>query len=202
MGGYSWDHNFPVYTPTETAARWFRHARELGFHVGIHVNTTGLDPTFKDLVKQFYPLRRQYAPGERVVNDYVPVGNIFSNAYYLREEKRKVWYAAKRITERYDKVIVLSDNTNSTPYSFFLASDGIELQETPGPEMRWAGAQKEFILTDVILEYDREALRQYLTASDYADFNVHFAPFIPERDPRLFEDVAALLAESGRELVK
>ena len=56
MGGYrpyAWDHNFPDYTPSEDAVRWFKRARELGFHVGAHVNTAGLDPSYSELVERF-----------------------------------------------------------------------------------------------------------------------------------------------------
>ncbi len=55
QGGYrehAWDHGFPDYTPSEESAKWFRRARELGFHVGAHVNTTGLDAK-SELVEQF-----------------------------------------------------------------------------------------------------------------------------------------------------
>ena len=51
--GYSWDHNFPEYVPSEDAARWFKRARELGFHVGIHVNKGAMDPIYPDLVERF-----------------------------------------------------------------------------------------------------------------------------------------------------
>lgn len=51
--GYSWDHNFPEYAPSEDAARWFKRARELGFHVGIHVNKGAMDPIYPDLVERF-----------------------------------------------------------------------------------------------------------------------------------------------------
>ena len=56
MGGYrpySWDQNFPNYKPSEHAASWFKRARELGFHVGAHINKGGLDPVYKDLVERF-----------------------------------------------------------------------------------------------------------------------------------------------------
>jgi hypothetical protein len=45
---------FPYYTPAPTCARWFKRARELGFHVGAHVNTTGITFDDQDLVARFY----------------------------------------------------------------------------------------------------------------------------------------------------
>ena len=56
MGGYrpySWDRNFPNYTPSSQAVKWFKRARELGFHVGAHVNKGGLDPCYPKLVERF-----------------------------------------------------------------------------------------------------------------------------------------------------
>ena len=56
MGGYrpyAFDANFPNYTPGADAVRWFRRARELGFHVGAHVNTTGVDPCYPELIDRF-----------------------------------------------------------------------------------------------------------------------------------------------------
>ena len=55
QGGYrvhGWDNGFPDYSPTPDAAKWFRRARELGFHVGAHVNTTGLDAK-SELIEEF-----------------------------------------------------------------------------------------------------------------------------------------------------
>lgn len=56
MGSYrhhAFDHGFPDYRPTPEAAKWFRRARELGFHVGAHVNTTGVDLSNPDMVRRF-----------------------------------------------------------------------------------------------------------------------------------------------------
>ncbi len=56
MGGftkYQWDHGYPDYRPTEVAKKWAKRARELGFHVGVHINTTGIDPKYSDLMDRF-----------------------------------------------------------------------------------------------------------------------------------------------------
>ena len=45
---------FPFYEPSETAKRWFKRARELGFHVGAHVNATGVVPDHPELVARFH----------------------------------------------------------------------------------------------------------------------------------------------------
>lgn len=56
MGGYrahSWDRGFPDYLPTDEATRWFKRARALGFHVGIHVNKGAMDPIDPEMVERF-----------------------------------------------------------------------------------------------------------------------------------------------------
>ena len=45
---------FPFYEPSETSKQWFKRARELGFHVGAHVNTTGVVPDNRELVARFH----------------------------------------------------------------------------------------------------------------------------------------------------
>ena len=45
---------FPFYEPAPTSSRWFKRARELGFHVGAHVNTTGITHDHRDLVARFH----------------------------------------------------------------------------------------------------------------------------------------------------
>jgi len=50
---YPIDHFWPDYTPTDTAKRWFRRARELGFHVGAHFNSKGIDYRFPELIEKY-----------------------------------------------------------------------------------------------------------------------------------------------------
>ena len=50
---YAFDTHFPNYAPSEVAAKWFQRARELGFHVGAHFNTTGVDPCYPELIERF-----------------------------------------------------------------------------------------------------------------------------------------------------
>ena len=67
MGSYrhhAFDHGFPDYRPTPDAARWFRRARELGFHVGAHVNTTGVDIANPDMVRRFRHGFMEFVKGE------------------------------------------------------------------------------------------------------------------------------------------
>ena len=47
------DVNYPDYRVNETARKWFGRARELGFHVGAHFNTTGVGKNFPDLLERF-----------------------------------------------------------------------------------------------------------------------------------------------------
>ena len=48
------DLEYPDYRVNETAKRWFRLARELGFHVGAHFNTAGVSNTNKELLERFH----------------------------------------------------------------------------------------------------------------------------------------------------
>jgi hypothetical protein len=52
---YGFDMGYPDYRPTEGAAKWFRRARELGFHVGAHFNSMGISRMFPDLVREMTP---------------------------------------------------------------------------------------------------------------------------------------------------
>ncbi len=47
------DYGYPDYRVNETAQRWFKHARDLGFHVGAHFNTSGVGKNNKELLKRF-----------------------------------------------------------------------------------------------------------------------------------------------------
>ncbi len=50
---YPMDHYWPDYTPTEVAKKWFRRARDLGFHVGAHFNSKGIDYRFPELIEKY-----------------------------------------------------------------------------------------------------------------------------------------------------
>jgi len=47
------DYHYPNYEFSDSAKQWIRHARELGFHVGAHFNTSGVGKTQPELVKRF-----------------------------------------------------------------------------------------------------------------------------------------------------
>ena len=55
---HGFDSHFPDYQPSEDAVRWFRRVRELGFHVGVHINTAAMDFHHPENVKRF---RRGFA---------------------------------------------------------------------------------------------------------------------------------------------
>jgi len=50
MGTYG-----PDYRLTDTAKKWFRRARDLGFHVGAHFSAYHLSPHFPELMERFRP---------------------------------------------------------------------------------------------------------------------------------------------------
>ena len=47
------DLGYPDYRVNETAKRWIRRARELGFHVGTHFNTAGVSKNNAELLQRF-----------------------------------------------------------------------------------------------------------------------------------------------------
>ena len=49
------DRNFPNYEITDVAARWFRRARDLGFHVGAHFNSKCITLDYPELIERFRP---------------------------------------------------------------------------------------------------------------------------------------------------
>jgi hypothetical protein len=51
---YPIDHFWPDYRPTDTAKKWFRRARKLGFHVGAHFNSKGIDYRFPELIEKYH----------------------------------------------------------------------------------------------------------------------------------------------------
>ena len=50
---YQMDYHYPNYEVSESARKWIRHARDLGFHVGAHFNISGIGKTQPELVKRF-----------------------------------------------------------------------------------------------------------------------------------------------------
>src|SRR5262249_39158263 len=52
---YAFDVGYPDYEPTALAKRWFRRARDLGFHVGAHFNSMCISRMFPDLVERMRP---------------------------------------------------------------------------------------------------------------------------------------------------
>ena len=54
----------PDYRVNESARRWFRRARELGFHVGAHFAAHGLSPEFPELLERFRPGLRPIGTNE------------------------------------------------------------------------------------------------------------------------------------------
>ena len=76
---FGFDHGYPDYTPTEEAVRFFRRAKEHGFRISVHVNTTGLDMRFRDLLARFRPGLRQ--TGTDALGEPVFWGQRFANAY-------------------------------------------------------------------------------------------------------------------------
>ena len=49
------DEGYPEYRLTETARKWFRRARQIGFHVGAHFNTAGISRDRTSLLEHFRP---------------------------------------------------------------------------------------------------------------------------------------------------
>ena len=49
------DFNYPDYTPNESAGKWFKRCRDLGFHVGAHYNSQRMSRSFDEMVKQMRP---------------------------------------------------------------------------------------------------------------------------------------------------
>lgn len=76
---FGFDHGYPDYTPTEEAIRFFRRAKELGFRFSVHVNTTGIDMRFADLIERFRPGLQQTGWSE--LGEPVYWGPKFRNAY-------------------------------------------------------------------------------------------------------------------------
>lgn len=52
---YGFDMGFPDYTVTDSARKWIKHARKLGFHVGVHFNGRSLSVMWPELVERFKP---------------------------------------------------------------------------------------------------------------------------------------------------
>ncbi len=76
---FGFDMGYPDYTPTDESREFIRRARELGFHVSVHFNTTGIDMRFKDLIDRFRPGLQQTGWDEQ--GEPVYWGPRFNNAY-------------------------------------------------------------------------------------------------------------------------
>lgn len=76
---FGFDMGYPNYTPTDESLRFIRRARELGFHVAIHFNTTGIDTRFADLIARFRLGLQQTGTDDR--GNPVYWGPRFTNAY-------------------------------------------------------------------------------------------------------------------------
>lgn len=76
---FGFDMGYPNYTPTQEAIQFIRRARELGFHVSMHLNTTGIDVRFRDLLERFRPGLQQTGWDEK--GEPVYWGPKFRNAY-------------------------------------------------------------------------------------------------------------------------
>ncbi len=55
MRKYAFDVGYPDYRLTDVAKSWTKRARELGFHVGMHFNASGVSAMFPELVERFRP---------------------------------------------------------------------------------------------------------------------------------------------------
>jgi len=76
---FGFDMGYPDYTPTEESRQFIRRARELGFHVSVHFNTTGIDMRFRDLIESFRSGLQQTGCDEK--GQPVYSGPRFTNAY-------------------------------------------------------------------------------------------------------------------------
>ena len=52
---HGFDIGYPDYRLTDGAKKWVKHARDLGFHVGVHFNSNAVGAEFPDLVERFRP---------------------------------------------------------------------------------------------------------------------------------------------------
>ncbi len=52
---YAFDVGYPDYRLTDTAKKWVKRARELGFHVGVHYNSNAVGTEFPELIDRFRP---------------------------------------------------------------------------------------------------------------------------------------------------
>ena len=52
---HAFDIAYPDYRLTESAKKWMRRVRELGFHVGVHFNSNAIGTEFPDLIERFRP---------------------------------------------------------------------------------------------------------------------------------------------------
>ena len=50
---FGFDEKYPDYRVVEGAKPWMKRARELGFHLGVHINSKSISVAFPDLVERF-----------------------------------------------------------------------------------------------------------------------------------------------------
>ncbi|MFH1876101.1 MAG: hypothetical protein ABH865_04360 [Candidatus Omnitrophota bacterium] len=182
------------------------------FFIMIGIIVFGSMPLSYFLVKTHYPLRKHYKPGERIVVEYTPLGNIFTNAYSLREEKRRAWYTAEQVIRKYNKVIVVADNTCILPYIYFLyyLFENVGQEEVTVHTRRYTAFNRELIFIDIGLErdrtiaprYDRKIVLDCLNNPLYDQFVLLVPPYICERDRQLCDEMEKKCSQEKRILVK
>jgi len=156
------------------------------------------------LVKKFYPLKRKYLSSERIIVEYVPLGNIFLNTYYLRLEKRKSWNIAEYIVKNYDKVIILSNHNEMLPYHFFfyyLFEDVVSYKETFVKRLYTKQGNKDFIFIYILDYFDEKLIWDYLSNPAYKDYFIHFPLNITPRTTKLYQEIENFCKQNNRRLI-
>src|SRR5437867_438577 len=51
----AFDKGYPDYAPSSAAASWIAQARQMGFHIGVHVNVGSIDRSNTALLQQMQP---------------------------------------------------------------------------------------------------------------------------------------------------
>lgn len=97
---YPIDHFWPDYTPTDTAKQWFRRARELGFHVGAHFNSKGIDYRFPELIERYRDGLNQIGVDEHGMPVYEGANPLFAYCSVALEPFRR--YIISQIKEAVD----------------------------------------------------------------------------------------------------
>lgn len=55
LRAHGFDIGYPDYRLTDDAKKWVKHARDLGFHVGMHFNCKSVSVMFPELIERFRP---------------------------------------------------------------------------------------------------------------------------------------------------